>query len=89
MSSDQVVTPEMARAIHADAIREHVMVGWFVSAGQGEHEDKFVARIVTGSPSVYVLVAETLGELRAMLPPGLQRSERQPADLPGVIELWW
>jgi hypothetical protein len=45
--------------------------------------------MVTGSPSVYVLEAETLGELRAMLPPGLERSERQPADPPEVIELWW
>jgi len=45
--------------------------------------------MVTVSPSVYVLVAETLEELGTMLPPGLERSERQPADPPGVIEFWW
>jgi hypothetical protein len=52
--TDQIVTPDMARALHADAVRVHVMVGWFLS----EHEGKFIARMVTGSPSVYVLVAE-------------------------------
>jgi hypothetical protein len=60
-----------------------------VSAGEDEHHGKLVARMVTVSPSAYVLVAETLDELRVMLPPGLKRSERQPADPPGVIELWW
>jgi hypothetical protein len=45
--------------------------------------------MVTGSPSVYVPEAKTLVELRAMLPPGLERSERQPAGPPAVIELWW
>lgn len=87
--NNQVVTPEMARAIHADAVRGHMMFGWVVWAGNGRHQGKLVARLVTSSPSIYLLVAETLGELRAMLPPGLNRSERQPADPPDVIEMWW
>lgn len=89
MSSDQVITPEMARAIHADAVRGHALVGWVVWEGEDQHQGKLVARLVTGSSPVYVLVADKLGELRATLPPGLERSERQPADPPGVIELWW
>lgn len=69
----QVITPEMARAVHADAVRVHALVAWVVWEGE---QGKLAARMVTGSPSIYVLVAETLGELRAMLPPGLERSER-------------
>jgi precorrin-4 methylase len=87
--TDQVVTPEMARTMHAKAVQAGALVGWVVSAGEDEHQGKLVARMVTGSPSVYVLVADTLDKLRAMLPPDLERSERQPADPPGVIELWW
>ncbi len=89
MTSGQVITPEMARTVHADAVREHVLVGWVVSPGEDEHHNKLLARMVTGAATVYVLVAEALGELRSMLPPGLERSERQPADPPKLIELWW
>ena len=35
-----------------------------------------------------MLVADTLAELRGMMPAGLVRSPRQPADPPGVIEVW-
>jgi hypothetical protein len=37
----------------------------------------------------YVLVADTLEELRAQLPAGLTYSERQPADAPEVMEVWY
>jgi hypothetical protein len=84
MSGDQIVTPEIA-----EAVRKHALVGWIVSGGKGPYQGKLVARMVTKSPSVYVLVAETLGELWTMLPLGLKRAERQPADPPGMIELWW
>jgi hypothetical protein len=89
MTDDQVITPEMARAVQADALRGRPLVGWVVSAGEDEHHGKLVARMVTVLPSAFVLVADTLEELRAMLPPGLERSERQPVDPPVVIELWW
>jgi hypothetical protein len=36
-----------------------------------------------------VLLADTLGELQAMLPAGLVHSGRQPADLPEVVEIWF
>jgi hypothetical protein len=36
-----------------------------------------------------LLMAESLAELQAQLPPGLVRVERQPADLPEVVEIWF
>jgi hypothetical protein len=51
VTDDQVITPEMARAIQADAVREYALVGWVVSAGDDEHHGKLVARMVTVSPS--------------------------------------
>ena len=45
------------------------------------------ARLVTDALTPYVLLAETLGELHAQLPPGLERSDHQPADPPEVVEI--
>jgi hypothetical protein len=36
-----------------------------------------------------VLLADTLGELNTQLPHGLERSDRQPADPPEVLEIWF
>jgi hypothetical protein len=36
-----------------------------------------------------VLVADTLAEIHARLPEGLARAERQPADPPEVVEIWF
>ena len=50
---------------------------------------KFVARFTTDHPTTYVLAVDTLAELQAMLPPGLARSPRQPADPAEVVEIWF
>ena len=48
-------------------------------------------RVLTSGPvpSPYLLLADTLTGIRAMLPPGLVRSERMPADPPEVVEIWF
>ena len=50
-----------------------------------------IARPITsgGGALPCVLVAATLAELHAMLPAGLSRSPRAPADPPGVVEIWY
>jgi hypothetical protein len=53
------------------------------------YPNRVVARLVTDSPTPYVLVTDMLGELHAALPPGLMRSGRQPADPPAVVEIWF
>ena len=64
-------------------------MGWVVTRDPPEHPDKVVARLVTEAPTPYVLVADTLAELHAQLPPYLARAGRQPADPPEVVEIWF
>jgi hypothetical protein len=46
-----------------------------------------VARLVTDAPTPYLLLGHTLAEVQTQLPPGLERSERQPSDPPEVVEV--
>ena len=86
---DQVVEAATARGLHANACAAHALVAWVVTRDPPGHPGRLVARLVTETPSPYVLVADTLAELHAQLPPGLARSERQPADPPEVVEIWF
>ena len=56
---------------------------------QTEHPGLLVVRLVTDAPTSYILLGHTLAELHATLPPGLERSERQPSDPPEVLEVWF
>ena len=66
---------------------------WSITATDVENSSKYVARAHqadhqgdTVQPGA--LVADTLGELRVMLPVGLTRRERTSALPPDVIEVW-
>ena len=87
--SNQVINADMARAIQADANRTHVQFAWIVQHDAPEHPGKYVARFATDRPTIYVLVADTLAEVQAMLPPGLNHFPRQPGDPPEVVEIWF
>jgi hypothetical protein len=52
---------------------------------------RYAARLATSGPvpSPYLLLADTLAGIRNLLPPGLVRAERQPADPPEVVEIWF
>jgi hypothetical protein len=86
---DQVIDPTMARVVQADAAKLHILFAWIVQHDPPEHPDKFIARLATAHPTVYIMVADTLAELQAMLPEGLVRSERQPSDPSEVVEVWF
>jgi hypothetical protein len=86
---DEVIDAVLARGINADAVRREPTVGWVVMRDHWDYPGKVVARLVTTAPSLFVLVADTLGELRSQLPSGLSRSEPVPNDLPCVIEIWF
>jgi hypothetical protein len=81
----------MARALHADACRDHALVAWVVLWDLPAYPERYAARLVTSGrvPSPYLLLADTLGGIQAMLPPGLVRSERMPVDPPEVVEIWF
>ena len=86
---DQLIGAVMARGLHADACRGHALVGWVVMRDPPEYPDKVAARLMTETPTPYVLVADTLAGIRAQLPPRLARAGRQPADRPEVVEIWF
>ena len=78
---DQVITTIMAYGLQGDADREGLQFGWIVLRDQPDHPDQFIARFATEKPTVYVLAADSLNELRQLIPAGLERSERQPAGI--------
>jgi hypothetical protein len=65
------------------------MVGWRAMRDPPDYPGNFVARLVTALPSPYLLVADTLAEIHAALPPNLVRTDRQPVSPPEVIEIWF
>ncbi len=75
----------MAAALHADVCRAHPAVAWAVLDDLPACPGKLVARLVTGRLSEYVLVADTLAELRAQLPPG----SIVPSGSPASRRTWW
>jgi hypothetical protein len=54
-----------------------------------DYPDEMMARLATDAPTPYVLRGRTLAEVQAQLPPGLERTERQPSYPPEVMEIWF
>jgi hypothetical protein len=86
---DQIIDATMARSIQADAARTHPLLAWVIVRSEAAYPGQFVARLVTDAITPYVLLADTLGELHAKLPPGLVRSDHQPAGPGVVMEIWF
>jgi hypothetical protein len=86
---DQIIDAAMATGLHADACRAHALVGWIIMRDPPEYPDKVITRLVTDAPTPYVMVADTLAEIHAVLPPHLVRTGRQPVDPPEVAEIWF
>jgi hypothetical protein len=87
--SDRIIDATDARAVNLKARRNNPLVGWVISREDPDYPDKVVARLVTGTPAPHTLVADSLAELRAQLPPGLERSKSQPSDPPHIVEIWF
>jgi hypothetical protein len=85
----QIIDAVMACAIQADAARAHPLFAWIIMRSLPEYPGSLVARLVTETPTPYILLGHTLAEVQAQLPPGLERSDRQPADPPEVVEAWF
>ena len=87
--SDRVIDAADARAIDLKVRRDNPLVGWVVSKEDPDHPGKMVARLVTGTSAPFTLVADTLAELRAQLPPDLEHLKPQPSDPPNIVEIWF
>lgn len=75
-----------AQQLQAEADRAHKNLVWLVAE---ESDGRFTARPITDDGVMQsVLMAESLTELRQMLPPGLVRSDFQPSEIPGIVEVW-
>lgn len=86
---DQVIDATMARALQDKARQTWFVVGWVVMKDLPGYPGKVVARLLSGNPCPYVLVADTLAEIHALLPPGLSRARHKPRDPPEVLEIWF
>lgn len=87
--NDQIIDATTARALQVDANRRYVQSAWIIHHDAPAHPGKYVARFATDHPTIYVVVADTLAEVQAALPSGLERSARQAADPPDVVEVWF
>jgi len=87
---DQLIDAAMARSLHADACRDHALVAWVVMFDLPAYPECYAARLVTSGepPFPYLLLADTLAGVRAMLPAALERSERHAGDPPEIVEIW-
>lgn len=65
---DQVINTTMSGAIQVDANRTHVRFAWIIQHQLPNHPGKFIARLTLEHPTIYVLVANTLAGVQAMLP---------------------
>jgi hypothetical protein len=88
-AGDRIVTPETARHLQAEAMRQYGMAEWFVTWIGSDQNGWMSARLVVDVPTGYVLPAETLVILRSLLPQGLVRTAREPADPADVLEVWY
>lgn len=67
---------------------------WTIYEHPKDYPDRFVARLFTvtpeagAQPTKYHLLADSLEEIRNLLPPGLVRIERDLADEPQIVERW-
>ena len=86
---DQIIDAAMAKALQADTTRTHALSGWLVMRDPPDYPGRFSARLMTDRQTPYVLLADTLGALQAMLPRRLVRSDRQPGEPPEVVEIWF
>lgn len=66
---------------------------WTVYQRPRDYPAQFVARLWKIGPGTFqstdeILLAETLAEIRAMLPPGLMCLQRLTDDDPCIVEVW-
>jgi hypothetical protein len=88
MTDDQIISPAAARALQKDVARTRSLYCWAVWRDAPDYPGKVIARLVMDRSTPYVLVADGLAELQAMLPQGLERFDRRACDLPELVEVW-
>lgn len=76
----------MSGALH---VHVSLVPVWVIYQRPKDYPRKFVARLWNlDEPTATALVADTLEEVRGLLPAGLVRIERNPLDDPVILEAW-
>ncbi len=77
---------------HQQRAADHLVI-WCITTNTKDFGDKFTCRpvvvpnLVPDKRDGY-LIADSLDEIREMLPPGLSWLDRNPADDPVIVETW-
>lgn len=92
-SDTEPLTPTGAQALQDESAAHGQWLMWVVTDADAEHPGKVVARAQRanhqgGTRLPSALVADTLDELRVMLPIDLTRRDRTSALPPDVLETW-
>jgi hypothetical protein len=92
MEGDVSITTEIATELQHRGQQQAMLVMWTVTWNSSDYPRKAVARPQYVGATVQmlnaVLVADSLNELRNLLPDGLIQMERFPGDDPVIIEVW-
>jgi hypothetical protein len=84
---DQIITPKLAAALHQRALELSDPPMWEITEDGPGLPGVLLARLITDRATPYVLIASSLEDLRAKLPPRLVRRDSQPAGSPAVMEV--
>jgi hypothetical protein len=91
MLGDITLDGPTACALHLASHQAGEDLRWQVHDRPADYPASIVARpavIRTGRPLDYVLVADSIFDIRMMLPSGLRRYSRQAGDQLNVVEVW-
>ena len=88
--SDEL-TAEQANAVQINCIRGGDLLVWAVYNSPTDHPGKFIARPYSIRRQVALrchLTADSLDQIRRLLPPGVVRLDRNSDDDPKIVETW-
>ena len=93
MDSDVRLDHDQAEDLHRRATNQGQLVMWIVTWNTSDYPQEAAARphfIGPGTVNTqkFVLLADTLDELRQQLPSGLDKLDRAQNDDPVIIEIW-
>lgn len=87
----EIIDRAMAQDLQNKAILERDLWVWTVTTGTSDFPGRYVCRphsTKLGGPFGFALISDTLDGVRAQLPWGLSRLNREPGDDPVIVETW-
>ncbi len=80
---------EIAKKHDMDIFSGRQLKIWTIYNKPLDYPEKYVARLhIEDSPTKQMFLADTLEEVRNLIPSNLFRIDRQPTDVSGIVESW-